>query len=351
MKTVSIPTGTPYDVLIGKGLLKEAGKRIAAVHAPCRACIVTDSRVGALYADPLERSLAEAGFETCRFTFPEGESSKSMETFFEAERFLFASGLTRGDLAVTLGGGVAGDLGGFAAACYQRGIPFVQVPTSLLCAVDASVGGKTAVDLPEGKNLVGAFHQPSLVLCDTGLFATLDEARWADGAAESIKHGLIFDRDLFESMSSPRWREDIDGTVERNILAKRAFVCGDERDRGKRQLLNFGHTVGHAAETLSRYALSHGQAVAIGMAAEIRAARRMGMSTVDERDVIGVIASCGLPTKCPFGYREVAEAALGDKKRSGNSITFGVLDRIGAARLERTDLDAFREFVRLGVEE
>ncbi len=349
MKTVEIPTSSPYRVVIGEGLIGDAGREIARIHEPCRACVVTDSRVGPLYGNRLEAALREAGFESCRFTFPEGEGSKTLAVFGEAEAFLFSSHLTRGDIVVTLGGGVAGDLGGFAAACYQRGIPFVQVPTSLLCAVDASVGGKTAVDLPGGKNLVGAFHQPSLVLCDTAAFATLDERCMADGAAESVKHGLIGDRALFARMSSPLWREDMERTVEMNVLVKRSFVCGDERDRGRRQLLNFGHTIGHAAETLSAYSLSHGQAVAIGMAAELRAARRMGLSSVDEDGVIPVLLSCGLPTECPFGPREVLEAALGDKKRSGDRITFGVLEDVGSARLETADLDTFAEFVRLGV--
>ena len=350
MRTVAVPAGKAYEVRIGRGLIPRAGREIARVHAPCRVCVVTDSRVAALYADSLEGALREAGFESRLFVFPEGEASKTLRTFGEAEAFLFASGLTRSDMVVTLGGGVAGDLGGFAAACYQRGIPFVQVPTSLLCAVDASVGGKTAVDLPGGKNMVGAFHQPVLVLCDTAAFSTLDEKRWADGAAESVKHGLIADAGLFGRMSSPLWREDIDGTVEMNLEVKKSFVCGDERDMGKRQLLNFGHTIGHAVESLSGFALSHGQAVAIGMAAEIRAARRMGPSPVDEKDVIPVLASCGLPTECPYEWADVARAAMGDKKRAGNAIALGVLTRVGEARLEKTDLEAFREFVRLGVE-
>ena len=350
MKTLTVPTASPYHVLIGRGLIARAGQEIARVHAPCRACVVSDSRVAALYSGALERALEEAGFESFLFTFPEGESSKTVRTFAEAEAFLFASGLTRSDLVVTLGGGVAGDLGGFAAACYRRGIPFVQVPTSLLCAVDASVGGKTAVDLPGGKNMVGAFHQPSLVICDTAAFDTLDEKRWADGASESVKHGLIGSLPLFRRMCTSLWREDIDATVEMNLEVKRGFVFMDETDRGKRQTLNFGHTIGHAVESLSGFSLSHGQAVAIGMAAEIRAARRMGMSCVDENEVIPVLRSLNLPTECTYGRREVTEAALGDKKRAGNSITFAVLDSIGKARLEETDLETFAEFVRLGVE-
>ena len=350
MITVRIGTERPYDVLIGPGLLPAGGEWIRRVHAPCRAAVISDSRVFPLYGDSLAKGLENAGFGVCPFVFPAGEESKNLTVFGQAEAFMAQSGLTRSDLVLTLGGGVAGDLGGFAAACYQRGIPFVQIPTSLLCAFDASVGGKTAVDLPEGKNMVGAFHQPDLVLCDTGCFATLDALRWADGAAESIKHGLIADPALFERMQTPLWKRDIDRTVEMNVLVKRSFVLGDEKDRGIRQLLNFGHTLGHAVESLSRYRLSHGQAVAVGMAAEARAARKMGFGAVHEREIIRALDFCGLPSQSPFGPEEILRVALGDKKRAGNAITVGALAGVGQGFLKKLDLEEFAEFVRLGVE-
>ena len=330
--------------------MDRAGELVLSVHAPCRAAVVTDSNVAPLYADRLEASLRQAGFAPCRFTFPAGEASKRLSTFEDAVRFFALQGITRSDLIVTLGGGVAGDLGGFAAACWQRGVPFVQAPTSLLCAVDASVGGKTAVDLPEGKNLVGAFHQPCLVVCDPAAFWTLDALRMADGAAESVKHGLIADAELFSDMKSGAWRRDLSRTVERNVLVKRSYVVGDERDRGQRQLLNFGHTIGHAVEALSGFGLSHGQAVAIGMAAETRAARRMGFGFVHEDEVISALDAAGLPHQCPFSADQVEAVALGDKKRAGDTITVGALRAIGAGFLEKLDLASFHRFVALGVE-
>ena len=351
MRTVEIASNAPYRVLIGEGLLSRGGECLLKVHAPCAVAVISDDNVFPLYGQTLVSSLRESGFEPFPFVFPAGEESKTLETFARAESFMIRSGLTRSGLVATLGGGVAGDLGGFAAACFQRGIPFAQFPTSLLCAVDASVGGKTAVDLPEGKNMVGAFHQPCLVVCDTACFATLDALRFADGAAESVKHGLIADPELYRRMLSGAWKEDLDGTVERNVTVKRSFVLGDEKDRGRRQLLNFGHTLGHAVESLSGYRLSHGQAVAIGMAAETRAARKMGFGAVHEKDVLRALDACSLPSRCPFGAEEILRVALRDKKRAGNTLTVGALAGIGQGFLQKLTLEEFETFTRLGVEE
>lgn len=350
MRTISIDTEKPYQVCIGSGLMRELGSLVKQVHKPCRAAVVTDSTVGPLYGAGAERALEKAGFAPCRFTFPAGERSKRLGTFEEAVRFFAVHELTRSDLVVALGGGVAGDLAGFAAACWQRGVPFVQVPTSMLCAFDASVGGKTAVDLEEGKNLVGAFHQPILVVCDTDTFATLDAVRVADGAAESIKHGLIADAALFESMRTGKWLSDLEAAVEANVRVKRSFVVGDELDRGMRQLLNFGHTIGHAVEALSGYALSHGQAVAIGMVAEMRAARRMGFGAVHESIAQEACLAAGLPVACSFSAEQVYQAALGDKKRAGDRMTVGALKKTGEGFLQKLDMEAFRRFCALGVE-
>lgn len=350
MTTVHVDAGAPYDVLIGAGLLNEIGKKIRAIHAPCRAAIVTDETVGALYGARVKNALKGAGFEPAYYAFPAGEAQKTLETYGRVLRFLVQSGTTRGDLIVALGGGVVGDLAGFAAATYLRGIPFVQVPTTLLCAVDASVGGKTAVDLPEGKNLVGAFHQPALVLCDTDTFLSLPQTRMADGAAESVKHGLIADESLFERMRTGAWREQIEETVARNVEIKRSFVVGDERDLGKRQLLNFGHTIGHAVETLSGFSLSHGQAVAIGIACETRAGNRMGLGDADINAAVAALEANGLPTVCAFPAEKVLEIALRDKKRLGDRISVGVLERFGRGALKSLSLAEFERYVRLGVE-
>ena len=350
MKTVHIGTGAPYDALIGAGLLKGAGERLRALHAPCRVGIVTDSNVAPLYVKPLSEALLQAGFEPVSIVIPAGEAHKTLQTYGEIQSFMVEKGLTRADLFCALGGGVVGDLTGFAAATYQRGVPFVQLPTTLLCAVDASVGGKTAVDLPEGKNLVGAFHQPLCVLCDTDTFQSLDEARWADGAAEALKHGLIADRALFERMKGGAWRADIEAVVARNIEIKRAFVEGDERDQGKRKLLNFGHTLGHAAELQSGFALSHGQAVAIGIVLEARAAHRMGFGADVAKEIIGAAQNNGLPVACPCGAEALMKAVLRDKKREGDAIEVGYLKEIGQGALKKLSIENLLRFTALAME-
>ena len=349
MKTVCIPGEAPYRVLIGEGLLRKLGEELRAVHVPCRAAVVTDSDVAPLYLAQALAALRGAGFEPVHFVFPAGEASKTAETWLSIQRFLIRSGLTRADLLVALGGGVTGDLAGFAAATYQRGIPFVQVPTTLLGAVDASVGGKTGVDLPEGKNLVGAFHQPLLVVCDTDTFATLPERCLRDGAAEMLKHGVLADADLFEKVASGRWRDDLPALVQRNVEIKCGFVAGDERDRGRRQLLNFGHTVGHALEVLSGYTLSHGEAVAVGMAAETRAARKMGLTNLSETIILKGAEANGLPAACGFSFAEVYQAALRDKKRTDERITVCVPLRLGEAALHSLSLDAFADYLEKGL--
>ncbi len=349
MRTVDIPTEKPYQVRIGRGLLKELGEQLALVHRPCRAVVVTDSTVGPLYLDETLASLEGAGFSAESYVMPAGEEHKSAETFLDIQRFLIRTELTRSDLLVALGGGVVGDMTGFCAATYQRGIPFVQVPTTLLCAVDASVGGKTAIDLPEGKNMVGAFHQPILVLCDTETFDTLPDLRWQDGAAEMLKHGVLADGEMFELLAAGSWREQAEELVQKNVEIKRSFVVGDEKDKGKRQLLNFGHTVGHAVEWLSEFSLSHGQAVAIGMVAETRAARKMGLTKLDEEIILREVKANGLPVSYPAAAQDVAAAILRDKKRTDGGVAVCVPLRLGETRLHTLPLGQVREYVEMGL--
>ena len=349
MRIVQIPTGAPYQVRIGEGLLSLLGEETERVHRPCRAVVITESNVAPLYLDRALDSLRQAGFEAEGFVFPAGEEHKTVDTYIAIQRKLVQLGLTREDLLVALGGGVTGDMTGFAAATYQRGIPFVQVPTTLLCAVDASVGGKTAIDLPEGKNMVGAFHQPILVLCDPDTFRTLPEQRWQDGAAEMLKHGVIADGDLFRRLKEGRWREDAAELVERNVAIKRSFVVGDEKDRGKRQLLNFGHTIGHAVEALSHFSLSHGQAVAIGMIAETRAARRMGWTELNEEILLEAAEKNGLPTRTEYTPGQVLDIALRDKKRRSDTLGVVVPLGLGAARLEQVPVNLLPEYLEKGL--
>ena len=345
MERVRITTSHCYDVLIGPGLMEKAGALIAKVHAPCRAAILTDDTVAGLYGDKVKESLREAGFEPALWAFPHGEQHKTMETLTAALTFLGENRISRGDLVVALGGGVPGDLAGFAAAVYCRGIPFVQIPTTLLAAVDSSVGGKTAVDLPSGKNMAGAFHQPDLVLCDTDVLAALPPELLRDGAAEMIKYGVLKDQKLFDSMASGAWRRRMEETVAACVRIKRDYVAQDERDTGERQFLNLGHTFGHAVEKTSGFSLTHGQCVAIGM---VMAAKAAGM---DASAIENACRACGLPTESPYPAAVLSEAALNDKKRKGGSITLVLPESIGSCALKTVDVSELPAYFAKGTGE
>ncbi len=351
MKTVRIAAGTPYDVLIGSGMLEETGALIAGQIAPCRAVVVTDTNVAPLYADSVEKSMAAAGFAVTRHLFPAGEASKNMETLTGILAALAGAGLTRSDLVVALGGGVTGDMAGLAASLYLRGVRYVQLPTTLLAAVDSSVGGKTAIDFAGRKNLVGAFYQPSLVVCDTNTFETLTPEIVRDGLAESIKYGVICDASLFARFESEKalCMEEI---VARCVAIKGDIVAQDEHDTGLRQLLNFGHTPGHAIEACSHYGISHGHAVAAGMLIMARAAEQAGICRDDTAPRLArVLQAYGLPVKAPYTAAELAAAALADKKRKGNAITLVVPEKMGRCVLHRIPVEKLADFFALGLEE
>lgn len=335
MKTIPVCASTQYQILIGKGLLAEAGLRCKeALGGVCRLCIVTDDQVAPLYLETVRLSLEEAGFDVFYYVFPHGEESKSMETFSELLEILALNRLTRSDALVALGGGVVGDLCGFVSAVYLRGIRFIQIPTTLLAAVDSSVGGKTAVNLEAGKNLVGAFHQPSFVLCDPETLRTLSPAIFADGCAEVIKYGVINDRPFFDRLKNGI-TEQIEDVIAACVENKAAIVHEDEFDRGSRQLLNLGHTVGHAIEIASGFDISHGSAVSIGMVIVTRAAVKAGLCPREDlEELLSLLNAQGLPTDCPFSAEELTEIALTDKKRAGDSITLVIPYGIGKSRLQ-----------------
>jgi len=350
--TVSLPPkeGFAYDVLIDRDLRHRAGELISAVHPVCRVLLLTDDTVEALYAQDVTASLQEAGFSVLSHVIPHGEASKSAENLIALLEKMASEHLTRADLLVALGGGVVGDLGGFAAAVYLRGIPFVQMPTTLLAMVDSSVGGKTAIDLAAGKNLCGAFHQPSLVLCDTACPDTLPPEILADGMAEVIKYAFISDRTLFHTLQghSP----DLSEIIRLSVEDKRALVEADETDRGLRQLLNLGHTVGHAIEACSDFAISHGSAVAMGMVIITRAAERMGVCEAGTlRALIALLERYHLPTRCPFTTEQLFAVALSDKKRAGGSITLVVPHGVADSRLVTIPVDALEGYIRAGLTE
>lgn len=352
MKKVEIAASKTYEVLIGNGLLRDLGVFAAAVVTPAKLLLVTDSNVAPLYLPQVRESLTAVGFEVTEIIIPAGEANKTLETYAQILQTAAGAGLTRSDVMLALGGGVVGDMTGFAAATYMRGIRFISVPTTFLAAVDASVGGKTAVDLPQGKNLAGAFHQPELVVCDCASFSTLPPARFADGIAESVKHALIADEGFFEKLKSAHFSSDIIEIVARNIEIKRDFVLADEFDKGARQLLNFGHTIGHAIEKCSDYSISHGEAVAIGMVAEQRAAEKLGFtSEISSAEIARVLQRHNLPTACEYSSREIIRAARSDKKFAEQSLTVGYLDKIGAGALKRISVDSLENYVNLALGE
>ena len=351
MRKVRIEAGTPYDVLIGGGLLGQAGQLVGKTISPCRAVLVTDSNVASLYADMLEERLTASSFSVTRHVFPAGEEHKNMETLTGILEALADTGLTRTDLVVALGGGVTGDMAGLAASLYLRGVRYVQIPTTLLAAVDSSVGGKTAIDFAGRKNIVGAFYQPSLVLCDTDTFHTLTPEITRDGLSESIKYGVICDASLFSRFES-KDMPDVDEIVTRCVAIKGNIVAQDEHDTGLRQLLNFGHTPGHAIEACSGYGVSHGHAVAVGMLIMARAASRMGICTDDTAlRLEQVLHNFGLPVTTPYRATELAAAALADTKRKGNEVTLVVPEKMGKCVLHRIPVTELARFFACGMEE
>ena len=351
MRCVEVRAGRPYEVFIGRGLMDAAGGMIVEALGGTRmAAILTDDTVDALYGARVEQALSESGLRTCRFAMPHGEAHKTLATWETMLAFLSEQGMTRTGAVVALGGGVPGDVAGFAAASYQRGVDLVQIPTTLLAMIDSSVGGKTGVDLGGLKNQVGAFHQPRLVLIDPEALSTLPAATLSDGAAEAVKYGVLGDTELFERLSRGGWTEDAEWVIERCVFHKAALVAADELDRGSRQLLNLGHTLGHAIEKCSGFRFSHGQAVAVGMIYAARIARSMGLCGPEvEADIAAALAAGGLPLSAPYGAAELAAAAMADKKRAGGEITLVLPRAIGRCELRRVPAAELEELARVAV--
>lgn len=344
MKLVEVKASGSYCVKIGHGLLDTLGTELAAL-AKGNVLAVTDTNVAPHYLERTENTLKNAGFSVISEIIPEGEPSKNLVNYEKLLRRMAAAHLTRADTVVALGGGVTGDLAGFAAASYLRGIRLVQVPTTLLAMVDSSVGGKTAVDLPEGKNLVGAFHQPALVLCDLDTLDTLPQAVFREGCAEVIKTAILFDRPLFEDLKRDGLNFNRESVIARCVEHKRDIVAEDEFETGSRKLLNLGHTLGHAVEKCSGYAVAHGAAVAIGTAAMARAFCRE-----DGEEIHAVLQKFGLPLTTEFTPEELAEAALADKKRQGDTVTLVVPTAVGKCELCRLPVSELQSVFEAGMQ-
>jgi len=351
MKTVRVTASKEYDVLIGTGLLDSAGERLRSIAPKCeKAAVISDDNVAPLYLKRLEESLLTAGFECISFVFHHGEASKNAENYINILNFLAANKMTRSDMVIALGGGVVGDISGFAAATYLRGISYVQIPTSLLAMVDSSVGGKTAIDLDEGKNLAGAFCQPELVLCDLDCLSTLSPAFFTDGCAEIIKYGILADAELFAHLKARGQGFDREYVVSRCVEMKRDYVCEDEFDTGVRRKLNLGHTVGHAIEKCSAYAVPHGSAVAVGMAIIAKCSAAKGICTAAcAEEIIEGIRALKLPVETDFGISELLDPMLSDKKRNGATVSFIVPRAIGDCDILPLPLGQIEEFVKAGL--
>ena len=356
--TIDVAASKPYRVHVGTGCLDQVGPLVRAACGGAHAAIITDTNVGPLYAEPVRESLEAAGYEVVEHTFPAGEEHKRAATYLDMLEFLCAHEFGRGDTVVALGGGVTGDMAGFAAATYLRGIHLAQVPTSLLSMVDSSVGGKCAIDLEGGKNLAGAFYQPDVVLADVFCLATLSDAQFADGCGEVVKHAVLADPLLFDELEdepltpaalamSPAYVADV---VARNIQIKRDVVVADEREHGSRKLLNLGHSIGHAVEAAEDYTLGHGNCVSIGLVAMCRAAVAEG--SLDQRTARRIertLAAHGLQTRTELPADAIFAAARHDKKRAGSSIDLVIPHGIGDCAVERRTLEEFRQLMAIGL--
>lgn len=350
MTVVEVNASRSYSVEIGRGLLGRIGEKTAALGGAAKVCVISDRNVWPLYGEQVEENLLSAGFDTCHLVFPAGESFKNGAVYLGILDFLAQNKLTRSDLIVALGGGVVGDLAGFAAATYLRGIRFIQVPTTLLAAVDSSVGGKTAIDLPSGKNLAGAFWQPSLVLCDIDTLDTLPEDIFRDGCAEVIKTAVLFDPELYRVLCRDGLGFDREKVIARCVELKRDVVNADEFDRGLRQKLNLGHTIGHSVEALSGFAISHGKAVAIGSAIVARASAKLGICDKGvSAQIQWLFGHFGLPLFTGFAPEELAEIALSDKKRDGGTVNLIVPKALGDCVVLPTPVEALTDFIKAGL--
>ena len=347
MKTVSVSASRQYEILIERGLLRRVGELVRSVTNAGTGMLVSDDSVWPLYGETVQKSLAESGFSVCRFVFPHGENSKCAKTYLALLNALCENRLTRADAVVALGGGVTGDLTGFVAATYLRGIDFVQIPTTLLAQVDSSIGGKTGVDFNCYKNMVGAFHQPKLVYMNLSALKTLTDEQFACGMGEILKHGLIKDQGYYEWTICHRQEimerslEVLEEMISRSCEIKRDVVEKDPTEKGDRALLNFGHTLGHAIEKLKNFSLMHGQCVALGSLAASYLSMRRGQITEAELTAIKEAnIAFGLPVSVEgVTPEEVVATTRSDKKMEAGKVKFILLNSIGDACIDRSVTD------------
>lgn len=358
MIKISVSASKKYDVIMEQGSLAKIDSLLenAGISSGKKLCIITDETVNKLYGGAnhvLWQTLKGAGFDLYKYVFPGGENTKNMETISRILNYLADNKFSRSDMLIALGGGIVGDVTGFAAASFLRGVEYVQVPTTLLATVDSSVGGKTGVNLDAGKNLAGAFWQPSLVVFDPDVLSTLSYDIILDGIAEAVKAGFIGDKTIIEDIENHTSVDDhefLTGLAAKAVRVKRRVVEEDERDNGSRQLLNFGHTLAHAIEKCSSYRISHGHAVAIGMTIVSAAADELEWSHEKcAARILDILRKFRFPLDCPYSPEELTAAALQDKKIRGENITLVIPDKIGECCLKTIPTGELRQFISCGI--
>lgn len=350
MKSINVATGKPYQIHIERGIINNCGKYVRDVSKAQKAMIISDTNVFPIYGETVKKSLIENGFEVYNFVFEAGEQSKKLETISEMYNQLANDGFVRSDIIVALGGGVTGDMSGFAAATYLRGIDFVQIPTSLLSQVDSSVGGKTGVDIAQGKNLVGAFWQPNVVLIDPNTLNTLTDHFFADGMGEVIKYGCIKNEKLFKTLEENNAKDIIEDIIYECVKIKRDVVEIDECDKGERALLNFGHTLGHAIEKEYNFeGISHGQAVAVGMVMITESSEIIGITEKGTAErIANLCKKYNLPVSDNLAIENIVKSSFSDKKSTGKKISLILLDKIGSSIIYPVEKSEMLDFVSNG---
>jgi 3-dehydroquinate synthase len=349
-KRITVKASGQYDIIIGSNLLDKTAEYIKEAVKAQNFAVITDDTVDSFYGERVCRSLSGAGFNVCKFVFPHGEASKSTDTLLKIYSFLCENHISRTDCLIALGGGVVGDITGYAAATFLRGLDFVQIPTTLLAQVDSSVGGKTAIDIPEGKNLVGAFKQPKLVICDTDALDTLPEEFLIDGMGEVVKYGMIKSAPLFELLETRNLdniKEIADSVIEQCVTIKRDVVEADEFDKGERMLLNFGHTLAHSIEQYYNYTgITHGKAVAAGMRIITDIAEKKGRAESGLTDrLVKCLERYKLNVQIKPQVSELTNACLNDKKRTSGSISIIICSEVGKSSAVKMPIDDFVKFL------
>ena len=353
MKNIDIQlSGGSYNIIIDHGLIKEIGSAISKIYNGDKIAIITDENVNKYYGDIVEKSLKAKGYNTLKIVIPPGERSKSVESLLKLYSDLLEFKINRGNLIVALGGGVVGDLTGFCASTLLRGIPFIQIPTSLLAQIDSSIGGKVAVDLPQGKNLIGSFYHPKAVYIDPEVLNTLDKKFINDGLGEVIKYGLIKDINLFSRLEEIKGYKELMESMDYIIYTccniKKEVVQRDEKDTGERMILNFGHTIGHAIEKLQNYTgLSHGEAVAVGMYKITVKSEELGISKAGLSERIkSLLIKFNLPyEEDNFAKNELLEAINFDKKNINKNINLVLLKDIGESFIKNVPIDEIKKYL------